>query len=430
MNLHLFLGFLVGLLFLMPYSLNAQTAPAATSPTVPFPFEAFLAEVAQNNLEYAAQRYNVSIAQAQLARARVFPNPILAAGTWQDVTGQNMPSSLNLGVTQTFLTGGKRLAGIEVAVKNYKVAGATLDDFFRNLRAAAANAFVEALAAQLIVEQKARSAASLERLVEANEERFRAGDLAEIDVIQSRVEARQFQSELLAAQSNLQAAVIALSQFLGEDRRSVAIAPLGRLEVPAKTYILDELVAEALEKRADVVSAWQALEASRSGVKLAKANRIPDVDIGLGWQRYSASTNEIAPSPQYDQIGLSASMAIPVFNTLRAELDMARFASLQAEKNWQRARLKAEVEVRQAYARYQLATARVAKYKEGALQDSADVLEAKLYSYQRGQTSLLEVLNAQRAENNINLAYYDTLTEYAKAMVALEQAAGIWGLSF
>jgi len=430
MNLRLFLGFLIGLLFPLPQSLTAQTAPAATPPSVTLSFESFLAEVARNNLEYAAQRYNVSIAQAQIARAKVFPNPTLAAGTWQDITGQNMPSTFTLGVTQTFLTAGKRLAGIELAVKNFKVAGTTVDDFFRNLRADAASAFVDALAAQLIVEQKARSAASLEKLVEANEKRFRAGDLAEIDVIQSRVEARQFQSELLAAQSNLQAAVIALSQFLGTDYSSVTVAPVGRLEVSAKIFILSELVAEALERRADVVSAWQALEASKSGVKLARANRVPDIDIGFGWQRNSTSTNEIAPSPQYDLLGLSASMAIPVFNTLRAELDMARFASLQAEKNWQRARLKAEVEVRQAYARYQLATARVAKYKEGTLQDSGNVLEAKLYSYQRGQTSLLEVLNAQRAENSIYLAYYDTLTEYAKALVALEQATGIWDLSF
>jgi outer membrane protein TolC len=190
------------------------------------------------------------------------------------------------------------------------------------------------------------------------------------------------------------------------------------------------LVGEVLEKRADVVSAWQAMEASRSGVKQAKANRIPDVDIGLGWQRNSASTNEIAPSPQYDLLGLSASIPIPVFNTLRAELDMARFASEQAEKSWQGARLKAEVEVRQAYARYQLATERVVKYKEGTLQDSATVLKAKLYSYQRGHTSLLEVLNARREENNVYLAYYDTLAECAKALVAVEHAAGIWDLSF
>ena len=71
--------------------------------THPLSFEAFLAEVAQNNLEYAAQRYNVSIAQAQIARAKVFPNPTLAAGSSRDISGQNMPSSLSLGITQTFL---------------------------------------------------------------------------------------------------------------------------------------------------------------------------------------------------------------------------------------------------------------------------------------------------------------------------------------
>jgi len=426
--------FLIGLSLALPgpqplaAGADPSAAPLASSNTLSL--EEFLAEVAQNNLEYASQRYNVSIAQAQIAKAKVFPNPVLGTGAWRDITGQNMPSTFNMGITQTFLTGGKRRAGIEVAERNYQVAGSNLEDFFRNLRGTAANAFVEALSARLIVEQKQRSVAFLDQLVKANEQRFQAGDVAEIDVIQSRVEALQFYSDLLAARSGLQTALIALSQFLGIQRSSVTVDPVGNLEVPAKTFILSNLVEEALQRRADVVAAWQALEVSRSGVKLAKANRIPDVDIGIGWQRNSASTNEISPSPQYDLLGLSLSVPIPVFNTLRAELDMARLANAQAEKNWQAARLKAEVEVRQAHARYESAAARMAKYKEGVLRDAASVREAKLYSYQRGQASLLEVLNAQRDENNVYLAYCETLTEYAKARVALEQAVGIWDLSF
>jgi len=115
---------------------------------------------------------------------------------------------------------------------------------------------------------------------------------------------------------------------------------------------------------------------------------------------------------------------------VKTTVDMARFSSEQAERNWQAARLKAEVEIRQAYARYQAAVARIAKYKEGVLRDAASVFEAKLYSYRRGHTSLLEVLNAQREENNVYLSYYDALTEYAKALVTLEQAAGIWDVKF
>lgn len=243
-------GLLAGLLFLRPQVLTAQTAqpPSATVPPISLSFDAFLAEVAQNNLEYAAQRYNVSIAEAQVAQARVFPNPVLGADGSRDISGQNMPSILGVSLTQTFLTGGKHRAGIEVAEGNYRVAGSTVEDFFRNLRAAAANGFIDALAAQLIVQQKKLSGEALDRLVEANEKRFRVGDLAEIDLTQSRVEAQQFHSELLAAEANLQTAAIGLSQFLGKERGSVTVRPEGRLEeIPPRTFGLSELVEEALQ---------------------------------------------------------------------------------------------------------------------------------------------------------------------------------------
>jgi outer membrane protein, heavy metal efflux system len=64
------------------------------------------------------------------------------------------------------------------------------------------------------------------------------------------------------------------------------------------------------------------------------------------------------------------------------------------------------------------------------LQDADRVLEAKLYSYNRGAASLLEVLEARRANNDIYLAYYAALSEQAKALVALEQSAGIWDVNF
>jgi outer membrane protein TolC len=45
-------------------------------------------------------------------------------------------------------------------------------------------------------------------------------------------------------------------------------------------------------------------------------------------------------------------------------------------------------------------------------------------------TSLLEVLEAQRVNNDIYIAYYAALNEQPKALVALEQSAGIWDIDF
>ena len=59
-----------------------------------------------------------------------------------------------------------------------------------------------------------------------------------------------------------------------------------------------------------------------------------------------------------------------------------------------------------------------------------EVLEAKLYGYSRGSASLLDVLEARRANNDIYLAYYAALNERAKALIAFEQSAGIWDIDF
>lgn len=58
------------------------------------------------------------------------------------------------------------------------------------------------------------------------------------------------------------------------------------------------------------------------------------------------------------------------------------------------------------------------------------MLEGTLYSYQRGAATLLEVLDAQRTDNEVYLAYFDALSDHAHAVVALEQAAGIWDVTF
>lgn len=54
----------------------------------------------------------------------------------------------------------------------------------------------------------------------------------------------------------------------------------------------------------------------------------------------------------------------------------------------------------------------------------------KIYSCQRGETSILEVLNAQRTYDDIHTTYYEALFNRAAALVELEKAAGIWDINF
>ena len=63
----------------------------------------FMAQVGRRNLDYAAQAFNVPIADAQVSVARLFPNPTLAWGTGVDVSGQHQATSYALSLTQTLL---------------------------------------------------------------------------------------------------------------------------------------------------------------------------------------------------------------------------------------------------------------------------------------------------------------------------------------
>jgi cobalt-zinc-cadmium efflux system outer membrane protein len=119
---------------------------------------------------------------------------------------------------------------------------------------------------------------------------------------------------------------------------------------------------------------------------------------------------------------------LPLFNSYRGEYEAAVKTARQSETNLKSVTLKAEVDIRTNYRRYELVDARLEQYQGAALELADKVLKAKLISYQKGAATLLDVLIAQTEDNTVHLAYIGALTERAKALVALEQAAAVWEL--
>ena len=385
----------------------------------------FLNKVAAANLDYAAQRYNVSITKALIAAARVSPNPTVSLG--YTTADQSQPSIWSGGVSQTIEMGGKRSRRIAVAEGNYLTAAATLDDFFRTLRGTAASAFIDAVADRMIVDQKRNSYEALDKLANTNEKRFQAGDIDEVDANQARVDALQASDDLHSSESDAATAAVALVQLMGTPGRAVP-TPVSNLQFKARNFDLQEFLTKALQRRPDVVAARHSLESAQASVKLALANRYPDVTAGLQLTQTTRSTNRINPSPTFNSGILSLSFPLPLFNSYRGEYEAAVKTALQSETTLKSVTLKAEVDVRTNFKRYELAEARLEQYQGAALELADKVLAALLVSYQKGATTLLDVLVAQKADNDVHLAYISALTERAKALVALEQAANIWDL--
>jgi cobalt-zinc-cadmium efflux system outer membrane protein len=390
--------------------------------------QAFLAQVGASNLEFAAQRLNVPIAEAQIAVARVFPEPVLSGGVASiDVSGNGSPTSYDVGLSQTLELGGKRGSRIEVATLQRSQSRSDVEDFFRQLRATATNEFVEALRTRAVLERKAQTQGAFERLVAVNAERLRAGDIGQVAYLQSRVEAQRFRGEVLAAEGDAETARLALGLRLGSSAGT--ITPTGSLRIPARSFDAEILVARARADRPDVASKRHAVEVSRAKLKLGHANRWEDLTLNLGYI-YSAQASGAFSQPAFSALTFGLSIPLPLARIYNGEVDAAVAATSQSALVLRQGELVVEIEVREALARYRAATRRVELYTGGVLADADKVAEATLYSYQRGGATLLEVLDAQRTVNEVYLAYFDALAENARALVAVETAAALWDVAF
>lgn len=407
----------------------SSAAGAQTSQGQPVTFDDFLARVAANNLDLAAQRYNITIAQTQVVAAKVSPNPVFAWTYGGDISHRDQATTWSQSLTEEIEIAGRRKFRVTAAQKNLLAVSATVDDFFRQLQGTAATAFVTAVAGQMTVDEKRRAFEALDNLATANEKRLSEGDIGEVDANQARLDAKQAESDLVVAQSAQSANVLALVQLMGKKSAPVR-SPAGSLVFKDRNFTLQSILSVALQNRPDVRAARFSFESTQASAKLAKANRIPDPTIGLGVTEVGRITNNIDPAPSYNDLNVSISIPLPLFNSYRGEYQAALAAAAQAQVVLQSTELKAEVDVRTNFDRYRLAKQQLAKYQGNAIELARKVLEAKLTSYRLGATTLLDVLQAEKDDTDVRLNYIAALTERANALVALEQSAAFWDIKF
>jgi cobalt-zinc-cadmium efflux system outer membrane protein len=417
----------VSILFVPTRATAELPLPQATeTPSAAWSFRAYLAEVFASNPDLESARQTVEIARAQVAIARVFPDPQVTAGLTQyDVTRQGNPTATGVQLSVPVELGGKRSSRISAAEAGIGAAGADLDDARRVLRGVAADAFVEALHSRAVLAQKKRTLESLLRLVSVNERRLAAGDTSEAIVMQSRVEAEQFRAEVLDAEGEQTAATVALFQLLGSRaKEAYGVTEIsGELSTPPPDPNANALL-RAIEQRSDIRAAIARVKEAELQVKSEEAKRVIDVAVNLNYQ-HNFPVSGASALPASDLVGASLSLPLPFSRRYRGELQAAESARRQAQSQRTRVQVRAEGELRQALARFSAASQRVTLFEQGVISNADAVLEKTLYNYERGGATLIEVLVAQRTDSDVHLAFLDALADRAHALVAVEQASGV-----
>ena len=409
--------------------IGSLSAYAEAQTVVPLSYSHFLQRGNEGNREYAAEKLNMNAARADAVAAKVFDDPELSVSysNNQDNTIQ-MGQSVEFGLTQT-VTLGRRRAGIRLAKSQSELSEILLEDYYRNLRADATIAYLEALKRQQLFEVKKKAYQNMADLAKSDSMRFVLGKIMEVEVTQSHLEAGMMYNEVLQAETELNNACASLSLLMGRAYNDTLYRPDDNLRHPERDFALADLMEQAVDNRSDLLAARKNSEVASRELTLVRRERRPDVDVSLNVSLNNRVRNEEAPAPPYT--GVTAGVVFPLnFSALnKGALRAAKYRAQQAELQSEHVRMQVENEVMQAYWLYQSHARQVAHYEKGLLEHAETVLKGKIYSYNRGEVSLLEILNAQRTYNDVQAQYIQTLFDYNTALVELERSVGIWDIN-
>ena len=392
---------------------------AGAQQMIPLSYRSYMQKVTEGNLEYAAERLNVDVSDAEVIASKVFNDPNLSVSYFNNENNSlQMGEGVEVELSKTF-SFGKRGANIALARSESELAKALLADYFRNLRADATISYLEALKQYELYKVKQNAYDNIRQLAESDSVRFALGKIMEIDAIQSRLEAGILKNELLQAETDLHNAFSNLNLLTGAVAQDTLYVPEASLHLSPRDFVLADLISTASVNRADLVAALKNKEVASRALKVARRERNTDVDLSIAVSKNARVHNEEAPAPPFT--GVTAGIAVPLkfSNFNKGAVRAARFREQQAL-------LQVQNEVMQAYRSYRSLTEQVGHYEKGMLHAAREVIDGKVYSYNRGEVSLLEVLDAQRTYDDVQAQYIETLFNYSTALVELEKSAGVW----
>ncbi len=402
--------------------LQAQTPVETTAITL----DQAIQEAISKNLDLIAQRLNVGVAEAREITAALRPNPVLTvAGQTLNLLGSTYspdtplgPNQLNIHTEFPMERGHKRVERIALAKEQKSLAELGVREAIRQVIFGVQTAFVDIQQAKNNLSLAQENLRSLDGVVVINEARLRSGDLSQLELDRSRVAAFQYRASVQQAQLQLDQAKTRLQLLMGRRIRTTGFDVVGDLRRDTISDTEADIAQRALLGRPDYLAGQQSQVRSQADLRLQLANGKVDYSVGAEFTRQSAW------GISGNSIGLYFSMPLAVFNKNQGEIMRARreINLAGAQKDALAASITTEVE--QAYRQYSVSRQLLATVETDIITRAKSVRDITEYSYRRGEASLVEFLDAQRAFNDTSQTFNDARASFARSLYLMDTVSG------
>jgi cobalt-zinc-cadmium efflux system outer membrane protein len=390
----------------------------------PWTWEKVRQQFESNNPTLRAGSLNVDEAKANEITANLRPNPQLGVVLDQfPVFNPNLLSPNNAQwtptVTQLIERQGKRHLRYQSAQLATRLAQSDNEDLQRNLLFNLRDAFIRLLAADSILQLANDNLTYYDKVIGVNRERYKAGDIAKIDLQRVELQRAQFESDYQSAQINQRQAKLDLLALMNvktsNDRTSVdQFNVAGNFDFLDVVPELAEVRQAALDTRPDLQSAAVAVEKAKTDHKLAWANGSTDPTLGLEYQRTQA----------VNTLGIDFAIPLRFFDRNQGEKQRTQVEIERSDRLRQAAETGVLRDVDSAHASLLSLLELLKPYRDRYIPEATEVRETISFSYAHGGASLLDFLDAQREYRDAQLNYRNLIASYLSAANQLNLTVG------
>lgn len=321
------------------------------------------------------------------------------------------------------------------------VAKARVEVAARGLRSTVIQDYFAIVSAERKVRNTERSLDEARQFVDITQKQERGGEAAHADVIKAQIQAQQREREVSEAQLADQKAKIALAVLIFPSLQvgySVVddLAQIGLLPPEPET------VAQARASNPDLRATSEALRQAKLGVSVARYGYLPslglDVFYGINANQFAARTDEptegtrrstlpnfIVPYRQNLGYSAMATLNVPLWNwgSIHSKVKQAQLRSRQAELDLATTQKQVQSDIATAYQEAKIALAQLDLLRSSS-NLSNESLRLTLLRYKAGESTTLEVVDAQNTATTARGAYDDGLVRYRIALENLKTLTG------
>lgn len=417
---------------------SAQAGTPSTQAPATLTLQDALALARKNNVEFNAALTDQGVAHQDKVQARAALLPSLAYNnqalyTQGNGTHTNTAIFIANNAVHEYISQGdvheslgwSNVAAYQRARALEAVARAKAEIATRGLVSTVVQAYYGLIAAQRKYASTQEAAAEAQRFLDVSTKLEKGGEVAHSDVIKAQIQAQDRQRDLREAQLAMGKSRLDLAVLLFKDFNQ-NFNLVDDLDLAPPLMSFEDFSKAALAKNPDVRSSQASLRAAKADVAGAWAGYLPSLDLDY-WYGIDATHFAVHDGNGLSNLGSSASAVvnIPIWNwgATHSKVVQADLKRQQAQRELSFAQRKLQAEIRTAYDEADAARSELDLLKSSA-DLSAESLRLTTLRYQAGESTVLEVVDAQNTLTQARNAYADGVVRYRSALAGLQALTG------